>query len=179
MAEMNEKTVSSKVIFQGKIFEVDLDEIEFPNGNHAPREVIYHHGGCAVVALDENENLYLVSQYRYPFRKVLTELPAGKRDAGEEPIVTAKRELREEIGYEADKWISLGSCLSSPGCFSEELFLWLALDLKKTRQDLDPDEYLSIHKTPLKVAIEDVYTGKLTDSKTQIAILKAWHYLHP
>ena len=69
MAEMNEKTVSSKVIFQGKIFEVDLDEIEFPNGNHAPREVIYHHGGCAVVALDENENLYLVSQYRYPLRK--------------------------------------------------------------------------------------------------------------
>ena len=106
--ELTERMVSSQTIFEGHIIKVTLDQAELPNGKLAAREVVYHPGGVAVLALDEEGNVPLVRQFRYPMQKLILELPAGKLDKqAEDPIEGAKRELGEETGLEADTWTYL------------------------------------------------------------------------
>ena len=104
--DLREEMVSSETIFQGKIIKVTLDQVRLPNGSVASREVVYHPGGVAVLALDEDKTVYLVKQYRYPIQQMLLELPAGKLDHGAEEnvLLGAQRELSEETGLEAAKW---------------------------------------------------------------------------
>lgn len=171
-----EKQLHSDLKFHGRIFDVVVDKVEIENGKEAEREVIYHNGGVAVLALTEQEELYLVKQFRYPLQKEIYELPAGKREKDEDPRICGIRELKEEIGMEADHFEYLGMMYSSPGCFSETIYLYLATGLHATGQELDEDEFLDVKKVTLQEALEMIDKDEITDAKSQIAILKYLSY---
>ena len=173
--DLREQMVSSQTIFEGKIVKVTLDQARLPNGRLAEREVVYHPGGVAVLALEEDGTVYLVRQFRYPIQRELLELPAGKLDHGpqEDHLLGAKRELSEETGLEASDWTYLGSALASPGFCDEELHMYLARGLRKTGQHLDEDEFLDVVAMPFDQLAAQVMDGTITDAKTVAATLKA------
>lgn len=105
--DMTEKTLESREVYRGRILRVREDRVRLPNGKEGVREVVEHPGGVGILALD-GDDVLLVKQYRYAFSRVLTEIPAGKREPGEDPFVTAQRELKEEIGAAAEAWTDLG-----------------------------------------------------------------------
>ncbi len=171
--DLTEKTVSSQTIFEGKIIRVTLDQARLPDGALASREVVYHPGGVAVLALDEDNTVYLVKQFRYPIQRLLLELPAGKLDHGAEDILLgAKRELSEETGLEASDWTYLGYTLASPGFCDEALHMYLARGLTRRGQHLDEDEFLDVVTMPFDELVKQVMDGSITDSKTVSATLK-------
>lgn len=169
--ELTEKTLTSREVYRGRILRVREDTVRLPNGKTAEREVAEHPGGVGILALDGGDVL-LVRQYRYAFSHVLTEIPAGKREPGEEPFVTAQRELREEIGATAGKWTELGALIASPGCYGEVLYLYMAQELTFGDTHPDEDEFLDVVRMPFDRAVELCMTGELTDAKTVIALLK-------
>ncbi len=173
--DLREQMVSSQTIFEGKIVKVTLDQARLPDGRLAEREVVYHPGGVAVLALEEDGTVYLVRQFRYPIQRELLELPAGKLDHGtqEDHLLGAKRELSEETGLEASDWTYLGSALASPGFCDEELHMYLARGLRKTGQHLDEDEFLDVVAMPFDQLAAQVMDGTITDAKTVAATLKA------
>lgn len=171
--ELTERMVSSQTIFEGKIVKVTLDQAMLPDGKMAAREVVYHPGGVAVLALDENRNVALVRQFRYPIQRELLELPAGKLDHGEEGhLLGAQRELSEETGLEAGEWTYLGYILVSPGFCDEALHMYLARDLKRTAQHLDEDEFLNVEYMSFEQLVEQCMDGTITDAKTVCTALK-------
>lgn len=171
--ELAERMVSSQTIFEGHIIKVTLDEAELPNGKLAGREVVYHPGGVCVLALDEQGNVPLVRQFRYPIQRLLLELPAGKLDKeAEDQLEAAKRELSEETGVEAGEWTYLGSMLASPGFCDEKIHMYLARDIKHSRQHLDEDEFLNVEVMPFATLLEQVMDGTIEDGKTVAATLK-------
>ena len=172
--DLREKMVSSQTIFEGKIIKVTLDQARLPDGSVAPREVVYHPGGVAVLALDEDNTVYLVKQYRYPIQQLLLELPAGKLDHGAEEnvLLGAQRELSEETGLEAAEWTYLGYTLASPGFCDEALHMYLARGLTRKRQHLDEDEFLDVVTMPFGQLVEQVMDGTITDGKTVSTTLK-------
>ena len=127
--ELMEKTLSSKQVFDGRLLKVYLDEVALANGENSIREFVHHPGGAAVVALDGDGNVYLERQFRYPYRKVVMEIPAGKLEPGEDPFDAIRRELKEEIGAEAGRWDALGYIMPTVGYTDEMLYLYLARDL--------------------------------------------------
>lgn len=169
--ELTEKTLTSREVYRGRILRVREDTVRLPNGKTAEREVAEHPGGVGILALDGGDVL-LVRQYRYAFSRVLTEIPAGKREPGEEPFVTAQRELREEIGATAGKWTELGALIASPGCYGEVLYLYMAQELTFGETHPDEDEFLDVVRMPFDRAVELCMTGELTDAKTVAAVLK-------
>ena len=169
--ELTEKTLTSREVYRGRILRVREDTVRLPNGKTAEREVAEHPGGVGILALDGGDVL-LVRQYRYAFSRVLTEIPAGKREPGEEPFVTSQRELREEIGATAGKWTELGALIASPGCYGEVLYLYMAQELTFGDTHPDEDEFLDVVRMPFDRAVELCMTGELTDAKTVIALLK-------
>lgn len=172
--ELTEKMVSSQTIFEGKIIKVTLDQAQLPDGSLASREVVYHPGGVAVLALDEDNTVYLVKQYRYPIQQLLLELPAGKLDHGseEDPVLGAQRELSEETGLEASEWTDLGYTLASPGFCTEALHMYLARGLTRNKQHLDADEFLDVVTMPFDELVRQVMDGAITDAKTVSTTLK-------
>ncbi|USF27764.1 Methanol dehydrogenase activator [Firmicutes bacterium ASF500] len=172
--DLTERTVSSETIFEGKIIKVTLDQARLPNGSLAAREVVYHPGGVAVLALDEDNTVYLVKQFRYPLQELLLELPAGKLDHGseEDALLGAQRELSEETGLEAAKWTYLGYTLASPGFCTEALHMYLAQDLTRKGQHLDEDEFLDVVTMPFDQLAGQVMDGTITDGKTVSTTLK-------
>lgn len=174
MIDLNfeEKTLNRKNIYEGKIITVHVDDIELPDGNKAVREVVEHSGGVSVAALTDNDELLFVRQYRYPYGRVLLELPAGKLEKGEDPLTAGIRELEEECGVVADKIISLGTVYPTVAYCSEIIYLYGAYGLKETKQQLDEDEFLSVEKIPLYDAVEMVMNGEISDSKTVALVLK-------
>ena len=171
--DFTEKTVSTKEIFDGRIIKVNVDTVTLPNGKEATRELVNHPGGVGIVAVDENKNVFLVSQFRKPFDKVITEIPAGKLEYGEDPLEAAKREFEEEIGYSAGKIQSIGAYYASPGFCNEVIHLYLATDLTEVGQHPDEDEFLNISKRPLDELYKEVLSGQVMDGKTATAILIA------
>ena len=169
-----EKTILERYLFRGKILKLRKDKIRLPNGRTSIREVVEHPGGVGVVPLDAQENVIMVRQYRYPYRKELLEIPAGKLTPGEEPLDCGKRELKEETGAEAGFFIDLGKLLPSPGYTNEIIYLFLAQALTEGEQQPDEDEFLDIVRIPLRQAVDMVLSGEIADSKTQIALLKTW-----
>lgn len=172
--DLREKMVSSQTIFEGKIIKVTLDQARLPDGTLAAREVVYHPGGVAVLALDEDNTVYLVKQYRYPIQRLLLELPAGKLDHGaeEDRLLGAQRELSEETGLEAAEWTYLGYTLASPGFCDEALHLYLARGLTRKKQHLDEDEFLDVVTMPFEELVKQVMDGTISDGKTVSATLK-------
>lgn len=172
--ELTEKMVSSQTIFEGKIIKVTLDQAQLPDGKLASREVVYHPGGVAVLALDEDGTVYLVKQFRYPIQRQLLELPAGKLDYGaeEDILLGARRELSEETGLEAAEWTYLGYTLASPGFCDEALHMYLARGLTRKKQHLDEDEFLDVVTMPFDELVRQVMDGVITDGKTVSTTLK-------
>lgn len=175
---LSEIKVGSKLYFDGNILHVYKDDILLPNKEKATREYIKHIGAVCVIPVTKDGNVIMERQFRYPVNSVISEIPAGKLDSKDEDrLEAAKRELREETGYTADKWVDLGEYLPAPAYSDERISMYLAADLHKGSNDLDEDEFLDVCEIPLKKLVEDVLSGKITDGKTQIAILKANSYL--
>lgn len=172
-----EKTVSTKKIFSGNILEFKVDTVELPGGALATRELVHHPGGVAVVPVDNDGYVYLVRQYRKPYDEAVLEIPAGKRDKGEDPLIGAKRELSEETGLEAGQFIDLGSFYPSPGYVDEVIYLYLAKDLKKGEAHPDEDEFVENEKIHIDTLVDMIMNNKIKDGKTIAAVLKAKMYL--
>ncbi len=168
---LQEKTTASELIFDGKIIKVRKDKAELENGAEVSRELVIHPGGVCVVPVDENGDVYLVRQFRYPFQEVLTEVPAGKLEFGEEHRDAGLRELREETGAECENFEYLGVMYPSVAYLTEKIHMYLATGLKFDKQSLDDDEFLDVIKMPLKEAVGMVLDGKIPDGKTQTALL--------
>ncbi len=170
---LEEKTIKSECLYNGRVISLSVDEVELPNGEKAKREVVKHNGGVCVIAEDNDGNIMFVRQFRYPYKEVVLELPAGKRDSStEDPLVCGKRELREETGAVAKRYFDLGNLYPTPGYCAEIIWLFGACDLSFCEQELDNDEFLAVEKIPLEQAVKMVLDGKISDAKTQIAVLK-------
>ena len=159
--------------FAGRVVQVTTDEVVLPNGHRALLEVVHHPGGAAAVALDESSRVCLLRQYRYVAGGWLWELPAGKLEPGEPPLDTARRELTEEAGVSASHWHSLGSCLSSPGVFTERLHLFLATGLTPAQLAQERAEVIEIHWLPFAQACAWAIDGTIADCKTALGLLRA------
>lgn len=170
---LHEKTLTSEVIYSGPIFTITHDTAELEDGGTAVRDVLHHHGGVCVIPITDNNEIYLVKQFRYPFACVTREVPAGKLEKGENHSECGKRELLEETGCVCSEYIYLGEMLPTPAYNSEITYMYLARGLELDKQRLDKDEFLDVEKLPLSEAVKLVMEGKLRDGKTQIAILKA------
>ena len=171
--ELTERMVEHTVPYEGVIVDVSLDKAVLPNGRIATREVVEHPGGVAAVPLNEDGTVTVVRQYRYPFSQVLTEIPAGKLDKGEDPKEGILRELHEEIGATVGELIDLGVIYPSPGFCQEVLYLYLAKDLTYGACDPDEDEFLEVVRIPFEELMAQVMDGTIKDGKTVAAVLKA------
>ena len=167
------RPVSQTTQFTGRIIRVTTDEVVLPNGHRTVLEIVHHPGGAVAVALDAGARVCLLRQYRYAAGGWLWELPAGKLEPAEPPLGTAQRELAEEAGLEARRWTSLGTCLSSPGVFTEVLHLFLATGIAPGAAAHERSEVIEIHWLPLETACEWALAGTITDSKTVVGLLRA------
>lgn len=174
MEHLIEETLSQSTAFQGRLLRLRVDEARLPDGTTAGREVVMHPGGVGVLALTDDEQVLLVRQFRYPYGEILTEIPAGKREPGEAPLLTGQRELAEETGFAADTWTSLGQVYPTPGYCDEVIHLYLATGLHPVEAHPDVDEFLEVERMPLEMLAKLALDGQLTDAKTQVAILKTW-----
>lgn len=170
---LQEKTLTSDVKYEGPIFTVTHDTAELENGNTAVRDVLIHHGGVCVVPVTDEGEILLVKQFRYPFRTVTREVPAGKLEKGESHAECGRRELLEETGYTCEEYIYLGEMLPTPAYNTEITHIYLAKGLTFSRQQPDEDEFIDVERIPLEEAVRQVMDGTIRDGKTQIAILKA------
>jgi 8-oxo-dGTP pyrophosphatase MutT (NUDIX family) len=161
--------------FRGRIIRVTTDEVVLPNGQRALLEVVHHPGGAAAVALDGAQRVCLLRQYRYVADGWLWELPAGKLEPNEPPLATAQRELAEEAGVSAQHWHSLGTCLSSPGVFSERLHLFLATDTEQAPAKVahERSEVIEVHWVAFGQACAWALDGTIADCKTALGLLRA------
>jgi len=166
-----EKKLASRLVYQGKIINLRVDEVELPDHTKSTREVVDYSGAVAILALTTAGELVLVRQFRYPINKETLEVPAGKVEPGEEPLACAKRELREETGADAASWQLLYRFYSTPGFCTEEMHLFLARDLTFRGQELDDDEFIRVEMVPLEQCFEMIKSGVICDAKTIIAVL--------
>lgn len=171
--DYNEKTVSRKSIYNGNIIDVELLTVTLPDGRQATRDIVRHPGASAVVALNDKGEMYMVRQFRKPLEAVSLEIPAGKLDHGEDPLVCASRELKEETGLSAGKIKHIVSVHSTPGFSDEVLHIYAALDLKEGDSCADDDEFISTEKYPVPQLLDMILKGTITDAKTIIGVFLA------
>ena len=170
---LTEKQLTKEYIFKGKIINLRRDTALLPNNTEAIREVVEHNGGVCVAALTKDNEVLFVKQFRYPYMEEILEIPAGKRDSlNEDPLLCGKRELKEETGATAKRFIPLGELYPTPGYCGEIIWMFAATDLDFGDQDPDDDEFLEVKKIPLEKAVEMILNGEIKDAKTQTAILK-------
>ena len=148
------------------------DDVTLCNGASAKRECVDHPGGVAVIALTDDDEVLLVRQFRYPYKEVIYEIPAGKLEKGEDAFEAGKREFKEECGAIADEYFSLGEIYPSPGYTNEIIRLYGARKLHFEEQNLDDDEFLQIRRMKFDELIERIMSGEIKDAKTVAAALK-------
>ena len=171
---LTEVKTGSEEIFDGVILHIFKDTVQLPNGNPATREVIRHVGAVGVIPMTDDGKVIIERQFRYPLNRVITEIPAGKLDSfTEDRLSAAKRELEEETGYTAKEWVDLGDYYPTPAYCDERITLYLARSLELGQRHLDEDEFLNFEAVPLSELVEAVMGGRITDGKTQVAVLKA------
>ncbi|HLU23796.1 MAG TPA: NUDIX hydrolase [Bacillaceae bacterium] len=172
MKKFEEKTIKSEAIFSGKIIQLQVDDVLLPDGKEAKREIVKHPGAVAIIALTTENKIIMVEQYRKPLERSLLEIPAGKLEVGEEPKLTAERELEEETGYRAGNIEHLISFYTSPGFANELLHLYIATNLEKVENPLagDEDEFVELHELSLDDALKAVETKWIYDAKTAYAV---------
>ncbi|MEE1245253.1 MAG: NUDIX hydrolase [Acutalibacteraceae bacterium] len=170
---LTEKQLTKEYIFKGRVINLRRDTALLPNNTTATREVIEHNGGVCVAALTDNDEVLFVRQFRYPYMEEILEIPAGKRDsADEDPLLCGKRELKEETGATAKKFIPLGELYPTPGYCGEIIWMFAATGLDFGQTCPDEDEFLEVEKIPLNKAVEMILNGEIKDAKTQAAVLK-------
>lgn len=168
-----EKTVSTNRIYEGKVINFKVDTVLLPGGHTSLRELVEHPGGVAVVAVDSNDNVIMVEQFRKPYDKMILEIPAGKMEKGEDPKACGMRELEEETGMKASNFEFLGECYPSVGYTNEIIRIFLATGLQESKQNLDEDEFLNVRRIPIKKLMDMIMNNEIADAKTVIGILKA------
>ena len=173
MDMLKEKKISSKLVYNGGLLKVYYDTVELADGHQAWREIIRHPGAVVMVPVDDAGNVYLERQFRYPYNRVVIEVPAGKLEWGENPDDAAKRELKEEIGADAAQWTNMGEMLPTPGYSDELQHVYLARGLTFGETHPDEGEFLDIFKIPLQEALEMSADGRIQDCKTVAALFKA------
>ncbi len=170
------KTIKSEQLFHGRIFDLIIEDVKEQDGSIHKRELISHPGGGVIVPVFDNGDVLLVRQYRYPHKIFVLEAPAGKLEPNEDPLDCAKRELLEETGYSAEKFVKLTAMYTTPGFCNEVLHIYLATGLNKSKlgQNLDDGEQtLTVETIPLTRAVEMITNGEIVDSKTIVGILLA------
>lgn len=176
-SDLTEICISSETLVQGNLLHVKRDSVRLPNGHLSEREYVIHPGAVLVVPILSDGSVVLERQFRYPLHQVFIEFPAGKIDAGEDPLQTGKRELLEETGYTAQQWqflILLHPCI---GYSNEIIHIYLAKDLSLGDAKLDDDEHIDVFTMPLPEVMEAMYRGEITDGKTMIALFAAQRHL--
>ena len=173
--DYTEREVASTTIYQGAILRVKEDRITLPDGQPGTREYVEHQGAVLIIPLLDENTIVLERQYRYPVRQHCYELPAGKKEPGEAPLLTAQRELKEETGYEAKSWQSLGNVFPCLGYSNERIECFIARDLSYTGIALDEGEFLDVFTLSLDEAIAWISSGKINDLKTIAGIFWARH----
>ena len=167
---LTEKTVNKNYIYRGKIVNLRCDDAELPDGKLCKREVVEHPGGAAILCVKDGK-VALVRQFRYAYGEELLEIPAGKLNLGEDPMLAAKRELEEETGLLAERLDHLLTLYPTPGYTDEKIYIYRALGVKEGRQHLDEDEFLSVVYLPVEEVIEKIKRGEIKDAKTIAALL--------
>jgi 8-oxo-dGDP phosphatase len=181
VAEHTFETITSETVYTGKIFALRADEVLMPGGNIARREVVEHYGAVGIVALDDDDNIVLVYQYRHPLGRRLWELPAGLLDiGGEPPHLTASRELEEEVGLAAREWRVLVDLDSTPGFSDESVRVYLATGLTEVGRPEAHDEEadMRVHRYPFADAVRMVFSGEIVNSLAVAGILAAYAVRH-
>ena len=168
---MKYKLLKSEIRFKGKVFDHQVDEIEYESGNKGIREIAIHPGGAVVVPVKDDGKIILVKQFRYPLQKTLIELPAGKLDKDEDPLVCATRELEEETGYKAEEIKKLGKIYTAPGYCTEILHIYSAKGLTAGNHNREEGE---LEMEILELSLNEIETmisnGEITDAKTIVGI---------
>lgn len=172
---MRIEPLTRKTIRNGRVFDITVENVTFPNGVNIDMEIIRHPGASAIVPLTADNEIVMLKQYRHAIGGFLWEIPAGTFDAGEAPLVCAKRELAEETGFEAESWESIGAVTPLPGYSDERIHLFLARNLIPSTQSLDPDEILEVHSIPLEKVIAMISDGEIEDAKTIAAVFRTLH----
>jgi ADP-ribose pyrophosphatase len=172
-----EHCIQSETIAEGGMLTVKRDQVRLPNNHQSQREYVLHPGAVVIVPLLPNGNVVLEKQFRYPLHQVFIELPAGKIDPGEDILVTGQRELLEETGYTAKKWVKLGLQHPCIGYSNEVIHIYLALDLSLGAHSRDEDEALDVFELDFKETLLMVQRGEITDGKTIVALFFAEKYL--
>jgi ADP-ribose pyrophosphatase len=170
---MELKRLSRKVVYTGKVFDLIVDQVEYPSGNKGVREIAHHPGGAVTVPMFDDGRVLLVRQLRYPFGKHIYELPAGKLSPGEDPRLAAARELEEETGYVADSLEHLTSIYTTPGFCDEELHIFLATQLHESPHGHKREEgefSMTVQPILLREALDMVEAGTINDSKTIVGL---------
>ncbi|MGB9521210.1 MAG: NUDIX hydrolase [Anaerolineales bacterium] len=170
---MNVKIVNSEIIYQGKVFIIRQDHVEFTPGKIMKVDIVQHRGAVVILPLDKQNNIWFVRQYRHPIGQELLELPAGTLNKGEDPLECAKREIREETGMSAESMIPIGEFYEAPGYSTENLFVFLASGLNHAPLPPDEDEMIEIVKIPLEQAYQFAKKGQIQDAKTLAALFLA------
>lgn len=167
---MAEKRISSETVFDGRLVRVRVDRVELPSGRIGTREVVEHPGAVAILPVMNDGRLVLVRQFRYAVGRELLEAPAGTREPGEDPRDTAIRELREEVGLEADSVEPLVRFLISPGWCNEELIAYRATGLRDVGAEPELDEEIEIVRVTPDEVPGLIASGEIGDAKTITSI---------
>lgn len=168
---MINKRLASNLIFKGRIINLRVDDVELPDGRRTTREIVEHPGAVVIVPLGDDGRVHLVRQYRDAVAETLLELPAGKLEGEEPPQECARRELAEELGYEAEEWRKLAEFYTSPGFCDEKMYVYLARRLRKLTMTGDSEEFIEAESRPL-LPLDDLLVG-IRDGKSIAAILLA------
>lgn len=166
---LEEKTVRKNYIYQGKIVNLRCDDAELPDGKPCKREIVEHPGGACVLCVEDG-NVVLVRQFRYAYGEELLEIPAGKLERGEDPMLAAKRELEEETGLVADL-VPLTVLYPTPGYSNEKIYLYAAKNVRTGTKHPDEDEFLDVVKLPVETVLGLIESGAIRDGKTIVALL--------
>ncbi|MEO8394916.1 MAG: NUDIX hydrolase [Chloroflexota bacterium] len=169
---MEEVTLRTTNIYDGRIIKLDLLDVRLPDGKEARREVLRHPGAVAIVALDEAKNVLLVRQFRAAAGKVLLEIPAGTLNPGEVPLTCALRELQEETGFRAEKLEPLGGIYTAPGYTTEFIHLFYASGLSEAPLPQDEDEFVEVERVPFAESLAMIDRGEIADGKSVSGLLR-------
>lgn len=170
---MIEKVLNEQSVFSGRVIKLSVLDVELQDGSESKRELVKHPGAVAVLPIDAEGNVLLVRQFRIAAGRVLTEVPAGTLNAGEDPLLCAERELQEEVGYRPGKLESLGGIFVAPGYTTEFIHLYLATDLQEARLELDADEFIEVDRVPFTQVLAMVERGEIIDGKSIVCVLRA------